>query len=208
MRIGVRFAVSGLVLASIIVSAAGVHLLWWRTAQQVSQTLANTINDQIVSAVSDELQSITSEAKSAYAAVRTLLVENVIDTSDANKRQFMFLSQLQAQPTISWVAFGFPDGSFSASHKLGDSAIEMLDIDARKELRISRALDPFFRLLDTRFCQWEMELQHKQLTALVLMGPSARHIEVSTLLGAIAGLESPLRVTGAVNLHVYQPAKP
>jgi adenylate cyclase len=139
MRIGVRFAVSGLVLASIIVSAAGVHLLWWRTAQQVSQTLANTINDQIVSAVGDELQSITSEAKSAYAAVRTLLVENVIDTSDANKRQFMFLSQLQAQPTISWVAFGFPDGSFSASHKLGDSAIEMLDIaGGESKLRIER----------------------------------------------------------------------
>ena len=139
MRIGVRFAVSGLVLASIIVSAAGVHLLWWRTAQQISQTLANTINDQIVSAVGDELQSITSEAKSAYAAVRTLLVENVIDTADAGKRQFMFLSQLQAQPTISSVAFGFADGSFSAAHKLGDSAIEMLDISGKEsKLRIER----------------------------------------------------------------------
>src|ERR1700722_8678483 len=139
MRIGVRFAVSGLVLASIIVSAAGVHLLWWRTAQQVSERLANTINDQIVSAVGDELQSITSEAKSAFAAVRTLLIKKVIDTSDAGKRQFLFLSQLQAQPTISWVAFGFPDGSFSGAHKLGESAIEMLDINgAEKRLRSQR----------------------------------------------------------------------
>lgn len=139
MRIGVRFALSGLVLASIVVSAAGVHLLWWRTAQQVSQTLANTINDEIVSAVGDELQSITSEAKSAFAAVRTLLIEKVIDTSDASKRQFMFLSQLQAQPTISWVAFGFSDGSFSAAHKLGESAIEMLDIaSGDSRVRIER----------------------------------------------------------------------
>ncbi len=139
MRIGVRFALSGLVLASILISAAGVHLLWWRTAQQVSLTLANTINDQIVSAVGDELQSITSEAKSAFAAVRTLLVEKVVDAGDASKRQFMFLSQLQAQPTISWVAFGFPDGSFSAAHKLGESAIEMQDIaGADKRLRIER----------------------------------------------------------------------
>jgi adenylate cyclase len=135
MRIGIRFAVSGLVLASIVVSAAGVHVLWWRTAQQISLTLANTINDQIVSAVGDELQSITSEGKSAFAAVRTLLIEKVIDTGDAEKRQFLFLSQLQAQPTISWVAFGFPDGSFSAAHKLGDAAIEMLDI-AGKEPRM------------------------------------------------------------------------
>ena len=139
MRIGVRFAVSGLVLASIVVSAAGVHLLWWRTAQQTSQTLADTINDQIVSAVGDELQSITSEAKSAFTAVRTLLIEKVVDTGDASKRQFMFLSQLQAQPTISWVAFGFPDGSFSAVHKLGESAIEMLDISSGEpQLRIER----------------------------------------------------------------------
>src|ERR1700751_3333456 len=128
MRIGVRFAVTGLVLTSIIVSAVGVHLFWWRTAQEVSQTLANTINDQIVSAVGDELQSITSETKSAFSAVRTLLIDKVIDNDDAKKRQFLFLSQLQAQPTISWVAFGFPDGSFSAAHKLGESAIEMQNI--------------------------------------------------------------------------------
>ena len=139
MRIGIRFALSGLVLASIVVSAAGVHLLWWRTAQQISERLADTINDQIVSAVGDELQSITSEAKSAFAAARTLLIEKVVDTSDASKRQYMFLSQLQAQPTISWVAFGFPDGSFSGAHKLGESAIEMLDITgAEKQLRIER----------------------------------------------------------------------
>src|SRR6202049_1068270 len=139
MRIGLRVAVSGLVLASIIVSAVGVHLLWWRTAQHISRTLADTINDQIVSAVGDELQSITTETKSAFTAVRTLLVENVIDPRDANKREFVFLSQLQAQPTISWVAFGWPDRSFFAAHKLGDAAIEMLDIEGNEpKLRIAR----------------------------------------------------------------------
>jgi adenylate cyclase len=138
MRIGIRGAVSSLVLASIIASAVGVHLLWWRTAQQISQTLADTINDQIVSAVGDELQSITTEARSAMIAVRTLFVEKVLDPSDAKKREFVFLSQLRAQPTISWVAFGWRDGSFFAVHKLGDAAIEMLEIAGRepKLLRI------------------------------------------------------------------------
>ena len=68
MRIGIRSAISGLVLMSIIVSAVGVHLLWWRTANQVSQTLADTINDQIVSAVGDQLQSVTTEARSAWTS--------------------------------------------------------------------------------------------------------------------------------------------
>ncbi|SIO33414.1 adenylate cyclase [Bradyrhizobium erythrophlei] len=138
MRIGIRSAISALVLTSIVVSAVGVHLLWWRTAQQVSQTLADTINDQIVSAVGDELQSITTEARSSLTAVRTLLVEKVFDARDARKREVVFQSQLLSQPTISWVAFGWPDGSFFAGHKLGDNVIEMLDISGDGKLRINR----------------------------------------------------------------------
>ncbi|WP_298371837.1 adenylate/guanylate cyclase domain-containing protein [uncultured Bradyrhizobium sp.] len=135
MRIGIRSAISALVLTSIVVSAVGVHLLWWRTAQRVSQTLADTINDQIVSAVGDELQSITTEARSSMTAVRTLLIEKVLDARDARKRQFVFLSQLQSQPTISWVAFGWPDGSFFGAHKLGDAGVEMLTISPDRKLR-------------------------------------------------------------------------
>ena len=147
MRLGIRSAISALVLTSIVVSAVGVHLLWWRTAHQVSQTLANTINDQIVSAVGDELQSITTEARSSMLAVRTLLAEKVFEPRDAGKREVVFLSQLRSQPTISWVAFGWPDGTFFAGHKLGDGVIEMLEITADRKmqdrpLRICRRRSP------------------------------------------------------------------
>ena len=138
MRIGIRSDISALVLTSIVVSAVGVHLLWWRTAQQVSQTLADTINDQIVSAVGDELQSVTTEMRSSMMAVRTLLAEKVFEARDAGKREVVFLSQLRSQPTISWVAFGWPDGSFFAGHKLGNGVIEMLEIGADRKIRINR----------------------------------------------------------------------
>jgi adenylate cyclase len=139
MRIGIRGAISGLVLSTIVVSAAGVHLLWWRTAEQTSQNLANTINEQIVSAVGDELQSITTEALSARTAVRTLFQESVLDANEADKRKFVFLSQLLAQPTISSIAFGWPDGSFSAAHKLGDTAVELQEIaSGQSKLQIDR----------------------------------------------------------------------
>ena len=138
MRLGIRTAISALVLTSIAVSAVGVHLLWWRTAHQVSQTLANTINDQIVSAVGDELQSVTTEARSSMMAVRTLLAEKVFEPRDAGKREVVFRSQLLSQPTISWVAFGWPDGSFFAGHKAGDGVIEMLEITPDRKLRTNR----------------------------------------------------------------------
>jgi adenylate cyclase len=51
-----------------------------------------------------------------------------LGTREADKREFVFLSQLQAQPGISWVAFGWPDGTFFAAHKLGDLGLEMMEI--------------------------------------------------------------------------------
>ena len=128
MRIGIRLAISSLVLASIIVSAVGVHLLWWRTAEANSRTLADTINRQIVATVEKELATITNEARAAHTAIRTLFVQHVLETREADKREFVFLSQLQSQQNISWVAFGWPDGAFFAAHKLGDLGLEMMEI--------------------------------------------------------------------------------
>ena len=128
MRAGIRLTVSGLVLASIIVSAVGVHILWWRTAEANSRALADTINAQIDSTVEKELTTITSEARAAHTAIRTLFVQHVLETREADKREFVFLSQLQAQLDISWVAFGWPDGTFFAAHKLGDLGLEMMEI--------------------------------------------------------------------------------
>ena len=128
MRIGVGLAISGLVLVSIMVSAIGVHVLWWRTAEANSHALAETINEQIVSEVEKELSAITTQARASYTAIRTLFVQNVLETREADKREFVFLSQLQSQQGISWVAFGWPDGTFFAAHKLGDLNLEMMEI--------------------------------------------------------------------------------
>jgi adenylate cyclase len=142
MRVGIRLAISGLVLASIIVSAVVVHILWWRTAEANSRALADTINAQIDSSVEKELTTITSEARAAHTAIRTLFVQHVLETREADKREFVFLSQLQAQQDISWVAFGWPDGTFFAAHKLGDLGLEMMEI-APVEGAIKRRVDKY-----------------------------------------------------------------
>jgi adenylate cyclase len=142
MRIGIRLAISGLVLASIMVSAIVVHVLWWRTAEANSHALAATINAQIVSAVEKELTTITTEARAAHTAIRTLFLQNVLETREADKREFVFLSQLQSQQSISWVAFGWPDGTFFAAHKLGDLGLEMMEI-ARVDGAVKRRIDQY-----------------------------------------------------------------
>lgn len=128
LTVSIRLAVSALVLTAILLAAALSSLLWWRTAEATSRQLASTINGQIVAAVRKEVSAIVDEARAAHTAIRTLFLQNVLDTREADKREFVFLSQLQSQATISWVAFGWPDGSFFAAHKLGDRRLEMMEI--------------------------------------------------------------------------------
>lgn len=128
LTVSIGLAVSALVLTAILLTAAASSLLWWRTAESISRQLASTINEQIVAAVRKEVSSMVDEARAAHAAIRTLFLQNVLDTREADKREFVFLSQLQSQATISWVSFGWPDGSFFAAHKLGDHGLEMMEI--------------------------------------------------------------------------------
>jgi adenylate cyclase len=141
MRIDVRLALSIFVVGTIALTSGLVHALWWRTAQGNSRALAGTVNQQIIGAVKRELSSLIGGAEAAHGAVRTIFTQNVIETREADKREFVFLAQLQAQPALSWIAFGWPDGSFFASHKLGDGQLEMMEIsdeNGKRQRRVDR----------------------------------------------------------------------
>jgi adenylate cyclase len=157
MRIGVRLAISALVLASILVSVGAVHGLWWRTAEANSRELASTINQQIVAAVEKEIAALDTAARSAHSAIRTLFFQNVLETREADKREFVFLSQLQSQPALSWVAFGLPDGTFSAAHKLGDEYLEMMEV-SQVDGALTRRIDKYLVVVgDIEFEQRSFE---------------------------------------------------
>src|SRR5271155_3467362 len=116
--------------------------MWGLAAESVSRDHASTIDEQIVAAVRKEVLAIVDEARAAHTAIRTLFLQNVLETREADKREFVFLSQLQAQPSISWVAFGWPDGAFVAAHKLGDLGLEMMEI-APVDGLIKRRVDQY-----------------------------------------------------------------
>ena len=83
MKIGIRITIAGMVLAAIATSTAFVHVVWWRTAERTSRDLASTINQQIVLSVTQQLSAITTEARAAYTPVRTLFLQNVLETTEA-----------------------------------------------------------------------------------------------------------------------------
>jgi adenylate cyclase len=138
MRISIRTGLSAIVLACVFVSAGTVHLAWNRVANANSRGLAAMLSRQVATAVREDLADRIGEAEAAFAALRTIFAQHVIDSREADRREFVFLSQLQAQPALSWVAFGWADGSFFGSHKLGDAALEMIEIGGAVTRRTDR----------------------------------------------------------------------
>ncbi len=139
MRVNVGIAVSLLVAFAIGVSTLVVHSLWWTTARDNSRMLAAEINSQIADTVRVEVGLTLRSAEAAWAAVRTIFVQDVIKTRQADKREFVFLSQLQAQPNISWIMFGWEDGDYFAAHRRGDHGLEMIEIDDAIHNRMKRS---------------------------------------------------------------------
>ncbi len=116
------------VSATFALTAGVVDGVWWWTARSNARLLAGALNRQIIGEVKADVASLIEGAEAAYAAIETTLVRNVIDVDEEDRRETVFLAQLHGRPTLSWVAFGRPDGSLFAVHQLGAGRIDMLDV--------------------------------------------------------------------------------
>ncbi|MCC3291197.1 putative RNA methyltransferase [Arthrobacter sp. zg-Y1110] len=80
----------------------------------------------------------------------------------------------------------------------------MLGIAAEKEERVSASLSPGFSPLDTAQCTYSMQLGKADVRNVVLMGPSARHLEPAALEQTLAGLPDPVEVTASFTLQIFR----
>ncbi|EWC59712.1 Ribosomal RNA large subunit methyltransferase A [Actinokineospora spheciospongiae] len=93
----------------------------------------------------------------------------------------------------------------TAAH-LGElvSALDLLSVGADKQDGIDDRLAAHFTPVDRRLVEFRMALPHRDVAALVGMGPNAFH-DASALPGRIAALTEPVVVTGSVSVTSYSP---
>ena len=88
-------------------------------------------------------------------------------------------------------------------HELRDR-LTMLTVDEGKASRLADAFIGRLDLLDERSVEFAMELRPDDVSALVRMGPSARHLTPTQLAEQIAALPAELTVTAAVTVSSFQ----
>ena len=79
----------------------------------------------------------------------------------------------------------------------------LIGIDERKQARLADAFGGYGRP-EVSAVHYELHLGHAELTDLVAMGPSARHIGAADLAALVAALPAPVTVTVDVEVRSYQ----
>lgn len=93
--------------------------------------------------------------------------------------------------------------SAASSHLQELTPLHTIGIDSRKSGRLSRQLSPWFRPATIEQIAWTLRLTRRQATAVLGMGPAARHLkpDFSRRLNA---LDEPIVVTAAAELRVFR----
>jgi 23S rRNA (guanine745-N1)-methyltransferase len=83
-------------------------------------------------------------------------------------------------------------------------ALGMLRIAPDKQARVRAALSPDLEAVDHHAVVFDMTLTHRDVHALVAMGPSAHHLDADDVQQQLAHLPDPIRVTASVNVETFR----
>ncbi len=140
-KIGLRLALTALVLATVTVTSLAVHLSWSYTARENVSDVVGQLNKQVVDSVHHEVRGVLNDAWAMQEAVRSIFFQGAIKVDDEGKREFVFLALLRSQPSLSWISLGFPNGDFFGSHKVSDTEIDMVAVRRDKKKQPEQRVD-------------------------------------------------------------------
>ncbi len=143
-KLGLRGALTALVLGTVLPTALVIHLFWAYAARHNVADVVGQLNRQIVDSIHHELRGVLDDAWAMQEAVRSIFFQGTIKTSDEAKREFLFLALLRSQPSLSWISLGFPDSGFFGSRKAGDSEIDMIEVKWDAATRTARQRTDYY----------------------------------------------------------------
>ncbi|MBM3490877.1 MAG: adenylate/guanylate cyclase domain-containing protein [Alphaproteobacteria bacterium] len=114
-------------LLTVLATAGLIHFAWSRIAHQNVEALPARLSQEAANSIRYEIVTVIANATAAREVLRTIFFQGVIAASDEAKREFVFLSLLRSQPSLSWIGLGWPDGHFFGAQKIGDIGINMVE---------------------------------------------------------------------------------
>jgi len=116
-KLGLKLVLTGLVLATVLLTALFIHLLWANAARRNVGDVVAQLNQEIIGQVKDEVRGVLDDAVAAQNAVGSIFANGTIRPDEESKRDFIFLALLRSKPSLSWISLGTEDGSFFGAQR-------------------------------------------------------------------------------------------
>jgi adenylate cyclase len=116
-KLGLKLVLTGLVLATVVLTALFIHLLWSKAARNNVADVVSQLNKEIIGRVKNDVRGVLDDAVAAQNAVGSVFANGTIRPDDESKRDFVFLALLRSKPSLSWISLGTPDGSFFGAQR-------------------------------------------------------------------------------------------
>jgi adenylate cyclase len=116
-KLGLKLVLAGLVLATVVLTALFIHLLWSNAARSNVADVVSQLNKEIIGRVKNEVRGVLDDAVAAQNAVGSIFANGTIRPDEESKRDFVFLALLRSKPSLSWISLGTPDGSFFGAQR-------------------------------------------------------------------------------------------
>ena len=129
-QLSVRTALSIGVVFAVMLTAAMVHFPWAVTSRRNIADLNGRLNAVVIHSIAQKVDGLLDNAVAARRAISANLTERVIDIDDRTKREFLFLSFLQSQPSLTSIEFGWSDDHSFRVRRASDGTLRIDDTSA------------------------------------------------------------------------------
>jgi adenylate cyclase len=116
-KLGLKLVLTGLVLATVLLTALFIHLLWANAARRNVADVVAQLNQEIIDRVKNEVRGVLDDAVAAQNAVGSVFANGTVTLNEESKRDFIFLALLRSKPSLSWISLGTGDGSFFGAQR-------------------------------------------------------------------------------------------
>ena len=127
LRLGVGPALILVALLTVAAAATVTHLLWRETANRNVLDVADQLNDEIIAGVRREVADLVERTEATQEAIRQVFAKGTIDLEDKERRSAFYLALLRANPHVSWISFGYPNGDFFGAQRRDNVNFRLVD---------------------------------------------------------------------------------
>ncbi len=128
-RMGMGLALTLLMLVTVALAAGVTHLLWQQTSKQNVLDVAQQLNDEIIDGIRREIDDLAGRTEAVQQGIREVFSQGVINHDDRERRKGYYMALLRANPHLSWISFGYPNGDFFGAQRRDEVNYRYVDSD-------------------------------------------------------------------------------